>query len=424
MRIIKLQAENIKKLKAVEITPTGDIVVISGRNGMGKTSVLDSIWFALGGGEATKNTPKPIREGEKAAHVSIDLGDIIVSRNWTDNDKTYLKVENADGAVFKSPQKLLDEMVGRLSFDPLEFSMMSDREQRDVLLSFLDTKINLDELEGKKQAVYQERTIVNRDIKSLEGQLAGLGKPPADLPSEEISTAQIMDEYRVAQNTINQNNEVRQDLKNHQQQYVNKASDIKKIEEQIAALQSHLKEEQAELEVIRKFGKTLQTEVAGLTDPDLSTYNEKIEAAEATNIAIRDAQKYREVKTQLDKLLKESDKLTEQIKTFDKTRIDAIEKAVFPIDGLGFDELGVTYQEVPFKQASSAEQLRVSMAMAMSLNPKIRVIRITDGSLLDSQNMKIIEELAQKNDYQIWVERVDETGKVGIYIEDGEVKEA
>ena len=416
MRIIKLQAENVKKLKAVEITPTGDIVVISGKNGMGKTSVLDSIWFALGGGEATKHTPKPIREGEQTAHVSIDLGDIIVSRNWTDNDKTYLKVENKDGAVFKSPQKLLDEMVGRLSFDPLEFSMMSDKEQRDVLLSFLDTKVNLDELEGKKQAVYQERTIVNRDIKSLEGQLAGLGKPPADLPSEEVSTAQIMGEYREAQDTINKNNEVRQEYKVIQQQYVSAGLAVK-------ALQEQLEEKQAVLAELRKAGKALQDKAKGLTDPDISTFNEKIQTAEATNIAIRDAQKYREVKTQLDKLLKESDKLTEQIKTFDKTRIDAIEKAVFPIDGLGFDDSGVTYQEVPFKQASSAEQLRVSMAMAMSLNPKIRVIRITDGSLLDSQNMKIVEELAKKNDYQIWVERVDETGKVGIYIEDGEVKE-
>ena len=416
MRIIKLQAENIKKLKAVEITPTGDIVVISGKNGMGKTSVLDSIWFALGGGEATKHTPKPIREGEQTAHVSIDLGDIIVSRNWTDNDKTYLKVENKDGAVFKSPHKLLDEMVGRLSFDPLEFSMMSDKEQRDVLLSFLDTKVNLDELEGKKQAVYQERTIVNRDIKSLEGQLAGLGKPPADLPSEEVSTAQIMGEYREAQDTINKNNEVRQEYKVIQQQYVSAGLAVK-------ALQEQLEEKQAVLAELRKAGKALQDKAKGLTDPDISTFNEKIQTAEATNIAIRDAQKYREVKAQLDKLLKESDKLTEQIKTFDKTRIDAIEKAVFPIDGLGFDEMGVTYQELPFKQASSAEQLRVSMAMAMSLNPKIRVIRITDGSLLDSQNMMIVEELAKKNDYQIWVERVDETGKVGIYIEDGEVKE-
>lgn len=422
MRIIKLQAENIKKLKAVEITPKGDIVIVSGKNGQGKTSVLDSIWFALGGGDATKNTPKPIRDGEQTAHVSLDLGDIVVSRNWTGNDKTYLKVENKEGAVFKSPQKLLDDMVGRLSFDPLEFSQMSDKEQHDVLLSFLDTPINLDELEEKKQAIYQERTIVNRDIKSLEGQLVGFNEPADDLPKEEISTAKIMSEYREAQNVITQNNKIRQEHKYHQQQCSNKNGEIEETELQISTLQEKLKKQQSELNLMQGTEEKARAMVEGLVDPDTNIFNEKINEAEATNTAIRDAQKYRQVRTQLEKLQNESGKLTEQIKTLDKTRTDAIEKAAFPIDGLGFDEMGVTYQAMPFKQCSSAEQLRVSMAMAMSLNPKIRVIRITDGSLLDSQNMKIIEELAQKNDYQVWVERVDETGKVGIYIEDGEVK--
>ena len=422
MRIIKLQAENIKKLKAVEITPKGDIVILSGKNGQGKTSVLDSIWFALGGGDATRNTPKPIRDGEQTASVSLDLGDITVSRNWTGNDKTYLKVENKDGAVFKSPQKLLDEMVGRLSFDPLEFSQMSDKEQRDVLLSFLDTPINLDELEEKKQGIYQERTIINRDIKSLEGQLVGFNKPADDLPKEGISTAQIMKEYKDAQNIINQNNEIRQEYKTIQYKYSNKKNEIEETKNQISILQKKLKKQQSELDVVKISGEKLRAKVEKLNDPDIDSFSKKIDAVEETNTAIRDAQKYRQIKTQLEKLQTESGELTEQIKALDKTRTDAIEKAAFPVDGLGFDEMGVTYQAIPFKQCSSAEQLRVSMAMAMSLNPKIRVIRITDGSLLDTKNMKIIEELAQKNDYQIWVERVDESGKVGIYIEGGEVK--
>ena len=422
MRIIKLQAENIIKLKAVEITPKGDIVILSGKNGQGKTSVLDSIWFALGGGDATRNTPKPIRDGEQTASVSLDLGDITVSRNWTGNDKTYLKVENKDGVVFKSPQKLLDEMVGRLSFDPLEFSQMSDKEQRDVLLSFLDTPINLDELEEKKQGIYQERTIINRDIKSLEGQLVGFNKPADDLPKEGISTAQIMKEYKDAQNIINQNNEIRQEYKTIQYKYSNKKNEIEETKNQISILQKKLKKQQSELDVVKISGEKLRAKVEKLNDPDIDSFSKKIDAVEETNTAIRDAQKYRQIKTQLEKLQTESGELTEQIKALDKTRTDAIEKAAFPVDGLGFDEMGVTYQAIPFKQCSSAEQLRVSMAMAMSLNPKIRVIRITDGSLLDTKNMKIIEELAQKNDYQIWVERVDESGKVGIYIEGGEVK--
>lgn len=83
MRIVKLQAENVKRLKCVEITPDGSTVVISGRNAQGKTSVLDSIWLALGGGAAARTTVRPIRDGEKRASVTLDLEEIIVTRTWT-----------------------------------------------------------------------------------------------------------------------------------------------------------------------------------------------------------------------------------------------------------------------------------------------------------------------------------------------------
>ena len=93
-----------------------------------------------------------------------------------------------------------------------------------------------------------------------------------------------------------------------------------------------------------------------------------------------------------------------------------------PVEGLGFDDSGVTFNGVPFTQSSAAEQLRVSVAMAMALNPDIRVIRITDGSLLDSTSMAIIEELAREHDFQAWVEVIAEPGEgVGFEIHDGEV---
>jgi hypothetical protein len=92
------------------------------------------------------------------------------------------------------------------------------------------------------------------------------------------------------------------------------------------------------------------------------------------------------------------------------------------VPGLGFDDDGVTYNGVPFSQCSSAEQLRVSLGVAMALNPRIRVLRITDGSLLDAENLAVIEEMADLQDFQVWIERVAEDGEVGVVIEDGAVK--
>jgi len=93
-----------------------------------------------------------------------------------------------------------------------------------------------------------------------------------------------------------------------------------------------------------------------------------------------------------------------------------------PVDGLGFGDGIVTLNDLPFEQASDAERLRVSIAIAMATNPKLRVIRIRDGSLLDEDSMKMIAEMAKDGDFQYWIERVDSTGTVGIVLEDGEVK--
>jgi hypothetical protein len=106
----------------------------------------------------------------------------------------------------------------------------------------------------------------------------------------------------------------------------------------------------------------------------------------------------------------------------DAKRDASLAAAKFPVDGLGFTDDGVTFKGVPFGQASSAEQITVSLAMAMALNPKLRVIRILDGSLLDPDSMQTIAAMAGENDYQVWVERVSDTSGVGVVIEDGEVQ--
>src|SRR5690606_34719409 len=114
--------------------------------------------------------------------------------------------------------------------------------------------------------------------------------------------------------------------------------------------------------------------------------------------------------------------LTEKIAGLDKAKATALASATFPVEGLGVDESGVTFRGVPFAQASSAEQIKVAAAMAMAANPKLRVIRIMDGSLLDDANLTAIAELAKEKDFQVWVERVGDPGPMGVLIEDGMVK--
>ena len=74
MKVIGLEIENIKAIKAVTIHPAVcGPVIIGGANGAGKTATLDAIAMALGG---EKLVPKePIRHGEDHGRVAVDLGE-------------------------------------------------------------------------------------------------------------------------------------------------------------------------------------------------------------------------------------------------------------------------------------------------------------------------------------------------------------
>ncbi|HEX2100600.1 MAG TPA: hypothetical protein VHF69_08060, partial [Candidatus Synoicihabitans sp.] len=116
-----------------------------------------------------------------------------------------------------------------------------------------------------------------------------------------------------------------------------------------------------------------------------------------------------------------ADALTAEIEAIDAQKANQLAEVKFPIDGLSFTEDGVTYNGLPFDQASSAEQLRVSVAIAAASNPKLGVMLVRDGSLMDDKSMTLLAELAQQHDVQVWVERVSQGSECSVIIEDGAV---
>lgn len=416
MKIISLKAENVKRLKAVEIVPDGNTVIVSGRNGQGKTSVLDSIWLALGGGNAAKEsqTTQPIRDGAKRANVVLNLGDIKVTRSWTAAGGMTLKVEGKDGSVYRSPQALLDGMTGKLSFDPLAFSRMAPEEQRKTLIGLVDLGFDPDEMERKIKAVYDERTAVNRDLKALESRISGLEVIDPNLPTKEVSLTELLEEAKEAAQHISDNERMRSDL-------ASRRAKAETMQRELKALREELERKEKIFQETVESGRNLAAIVEHLVDPDLEAINAKIGGIEEVNQKVREANQARALVSEAEALRRAADEKTAALEGMREQKSNALAAAKFPIDGLGFDEAGVTFRGVPFAQCSSAERMKVSLSIAAALNPTIRVIRVNDGSLLDSESMAEVERMAVERDMQVWIERVDETGKVGIVIEDGEI---
>ena len=395
MKIIELRAENVKRLKAVHITPDGTLQVVGGRNAQGKSSVLDAIWLALGGGKAGKATTLPIRDGEDHASVTLDLGELVITRTWTGSN-TALKVTSAEGASFSSPQKMLDALVGQLTFDPLEFTRLSAKDQRDALVGLVDLPIDLDELDRQRAGLFADRTAVGQ-----EGKRIGDVKVDPDLPGAETSMSDAVAALREAERKSDEANQVRANL------------------EAAETTVEQLKESLAKAET---YAAQCQSDVDGLGDaPDPAPLAARLETLEEENQRIRANNTERARATEKEQLREKYAGLTQAIDSLDAAKRDALAAAEFPVDGLGFDETGVTYQGVPFSQASSAEQIRVSLAMAMAANPKLRVIRILDGSLLDDEAMTAIREQVAERDFQLWIERVGDADEGAVIIEDGSI---
>lgn len=387
MRIINLIAENIKKIKAVDITPESDCVIISGKNGQGKSSVIDAIWLALEYSKARKENPMPVREGQETGTIQLDLGDYIVTRIIRQDGTSSLKIENKDGDKVSSPQALLDNIVGELSFDPLYFARAKYEEKIKILNQLLG--IDLHSYDQKYKTLYEERSSLNKQKKALLNIISNIRPPSESDPQELKSNTEILTAIKEAQ---------LQDKRR---------SRIHEIDANIERLNA---EKVSLLQTLN--GSSL----------DIEELTNQLETLDSYNRRVAEVKHYKKVKDELDTI--EKDVILKESAMTDLTEKKdmALTGHALPVDGLEITDDCVKFNGYPFNQLSTSLQTKISTAIAMAINPKLRVIRIIDGSLLDTESMGVIKELAEANDFQVWIERVDETGQSGIVIEDGSVK--
>jgi DNA repair exonuclease SbcCD ATPase subunit len=405
-KIVRLTSTNVKRLKAVEIKPDGNLVVIGGDNAQGKSSVLDSILYALAGNRAVCATP--IREGASTAEVMVELDTLTVRRRFTKKGTT-LTVEGKDGTKFSSPQAVLDELVGAVGYDPMSFIRDKDK-QLDRLKALLG--IDFAAADAERKEAYDKRTGWNREVKRLEFELNSAPAYP-DAPAAVPTTADITAELTAARAHNQANEKKRQELN-----LATKERD--QLFERIALLRKELESFSSQLEEVR--GQMIKAEgvISGLVDQDETSILAKFDQVEEIGKQVRSNQRRAEIAKGLDIASREADAKSRRIEEIDEAKRKTLADANMPVEGLSFDSNGVLLNGLPLDQASSSEQLRVSVAIGLAMNPKLRVLIARDASLLDNASMAELQKIAQDHDAQIWAERV---GKLGpqITIEDGMV---
>lgn len=424
-KLILLEATNVKRLRAVSLKPDASMTVIGGANGAGKSSVLDAVSMALGGGDEIPSMP--VRRGEDKATIVLTTDDgYTIKRTFTKAGGTSLVIENSDKMRASSPQELLNRLTGKLMFDPLAFINLDAKAQATALKKLVG--LDSSALDAQRKKLYDERAVVNAQVKTAEARASFM--PSTDgLPADETSVTAIVAERDQAK----EHNGKLAALK----QAAGTAADVldratkadeqllKEIETLAARLETlrsqHMKNA-SQYPAMREAVSTAQSSLAAFVAVDVAPINAKLAGAETQNAAIRQNKAKADALREVEAIKAKSVALTTQIDEIDRQKTELLAAQKFPVAGLSVhDELGVTFDGVPFDQASTAQQMRVSVAIAAALNPKLRVMLVRDGSLLDDQSLQLLGELAVEHNLQCFVERVGKGAECSVVIEDGSI---
>jgi hypothetical protein len=425
MRIIRLTTENIKRIKALDITPGKFINRISGGNDEGKTSALDSILWCLTG--TAKVPSQPVRKGAGKGKIEIDLGDIVVTRRFYEggNRNGTLAIESKTNRTrYQSPQALLDSFMGRVSFDPLEFLRMKPEKQSEVLRSLVKLDVDVDALDAAHEAAYLRRREAKKDRDSLEIRRNAIGVP-SGLPKQKVDEETLVKELQQASEYNAELQELQRDREKLEEGVAKDEAEIQTLRTQAEELRAKADNLDREADLLGDGAKKARATMAKWEPlPPLRNAEQfaaRITEARTINAGIDRRQQRDNYDDEINQLDKEIETLNATMEESETAKARAMSEAEFPIPGLAFGDNEVIYEGFSFNQASNAAQIRASVAIGMASNPELRVMLIKDGSLLDTKSVNMIAEMAQEKDFQVFMEVVDTSGKVGIYIEDGEV---
>ncbi len=443
-----LKVQDYKRVRNVEITPGADkhVILISGKNGNGKSSTLDALTAAFGGAKA--GAVDPVRHGEKEASIFVELDDgkLTIDRTFTPDGKTVLEVRDPDGTI-RSPQAMLDKLIGHRCLDPLAFLQLAPKAQLAELMKVIPDAARIAELDAKRLKGFDRRTEIGRDLTKAEGELARLvdvqvGKAidVAALATEKARLAEqqragdgLGNTYKLAQRATSDAIAARD--RNGQVTTVleRRISDLEiqleAARKELAGAQATpfgaaiLEAQEAETAALAKLDESAAAWVAGQDvrdkiDADLARatdHNRAIAQAEASNA------RRTETAAAVEKLKADRDLVTTGLATVDKRKADILAAAKLPVAGLAIGDTGIMLGGVPFAQASGAEQWRVALAIAIAASPELEDVWIKDGAHLDDDSLALVSSAAEASGRRVWIERVGTRDPGAIIISDGQV---
>lgn len=407
VKISALELENIKRIKAVQLTLTeSGLNLIGGNNRQGKSSVLDAICWGLGGDRYKPSQPQ--REGsEIPPHLRITLSNgLIVERS---GKNSALKVIDPNGR--KGGQQLLNEFVEQFALDLPAFMAMTDKKKADVLLRIIGIGEQLYTMEQNEQQLYNRRTEIGRiaDQKKKYAQEMPLY---TDVPKEPVSAAELIAEQQEILARNGQRQQWQRDMQSIDIAIQNVTAEIARTEQTLADLRAQLAAWQEKADAAKKSPEELAME-------STAELEEQLRAVETVNAKVRANCDREKAELDADDFRRQYDALSEELDAARTARRKLLDGAQMPLDGLSVENGALIYNGQAWDNMSGADQMIVAASIVRKINPNCGFVLLDKLEQMDLQTLTAFGKWLEAEGLQAIATRVSTGGECSVLIEDG-----
>lgn len=409
VKINKLEIENVKRIKAVKLEPTANgLTVIGGRNNQGKTSVLDSIAWALGGENFRPSDAT--RDGSIIPpNLKIVLNNgLIVERK---GKNSALKVTDPSGQ--KAGQSLLNTFVESLALNLPKFMESSGKEKAQTLLQIIGVGNQLAELEKEEKELYQDRLYIGRTADQKE-KFAKEQPYYPEAPNDLVSPSALIRQQQdiLAQNGENQRK--REQAGKIREEVKRAYEEVKRLSDQLEAAKQHHLQLVKDLEIAEK-------SAADLVDQSTKDLEDSISNIEEINRMVRANLDKEKAEDDAKEYRRQYDHLSEKINAISEKKANLLSSAELPLPELSVKEGELVYKGQKWDNMSGSERLMVSTAIVRKLNPECGFVLLDKLEQMDLQTLQEFGSWLEGEGLQAIATRVSTGDECSIIIEDGYV---
>lgn len=413
VRIASLELENVKRVRAVALTPTAEgLTVIGGRNKQGKTSILDGIAYALGG-ERRRPSELQNRDGVAQARMEVRLSNgLIVTR---EGKNAALKVLDPSGQ--KAGQKLLDSFIGEFSLDLPKFLQLDSKRKGEVLLGLVPERDRLEELERRERRLYDERLVAGREAERKRHYADGLAEHP-DAPLELVSAAELSAKLSEALGANAQRQRARDRLVQLRLDVDASRSALEAEQERMAEAERRLRDAVERASAAEQRLAKAQSESIP-DDIDTGPIEEEIRGIDALNSKVRVNLEKARATDEAKQAEEEYRALSREIDAVREERRSLLATVSWPLEGLSISDGELTFGGQRWDCMSASEQVRVGTAICQALKPECGFVLLDKLEQFDPQELASFGEWLRERGLQGIGTRVSVGAECAVVIEDG-----